>query len=153
MASARARDRVASHLESVDAAGLSIHHGAAVPSEAGHYAAAAVIEGLDPESDLARAEVFGPVLSFLRPFDTDANALAAAHATDFGLAAAVFTADGGRAQRFARDLRAGLVWVNTYGDTDEWTSVGGTGLSGYGRELGPHSATQYTTLRTVWVRR
>lgn len=84
-------------------------------------------------------------------FDTDAQALDLAHDTAYGLSASVWTSDTDRAERFTRALRAGMVWVNTWGDTQETVSVSGMGQSGYGRELGIHAVEGYTRPRAVWV--
>jgi acyl-CoA reductase-like NAD-dependent aldehyde dehydrogenase len=84
-------------------------------------------------------------------FGTDEEALALAHDTAYGLSASVWTSDAGRAERFARALRAGMVWVNTWGDTEETVSVSGLGQSGYGRELGIHAVEGYTRPRAVWI--
>ncbi|MBC2875368.1 MULTISPECIES: aldehyde dehydrogenase family protein [Streptomyces] len=74
-----------------------------------------------------------------------------AHDTPYGLSASVGTSDAGRAERFAQALRAGMVWVNTWGDIEESVSVGGIGQSGYGRELGLHATDGYIRPRAVWV--
>ncbi|MEU9210240.1 aldehyde dehydrogenase family protein [Streptomyces sp. NPDC048415] len=97
-----------------------------------------------------REEIFGPVLS-VASFDTDPEALALAHDTAYGLSASVWTSDADRVERFSRALRAGMVWVNTWGDTEETVSVSGLGQSGYGRELGIHAVEGYTRPRAVWV--
>jgi acyl-CoA reductase-like NAD-dependent aldehyde dehydrogenase len=97
-----------------------------------------------------REEIFGPVLA-VASFDSDAGALALAHDTAYGLSASVWTSDAGRVERFSRALRAGMVWVNTWGDTEETVSVSGLGQSGYGRELGIHAVEGYTRPRSVWV--
>jgi len=98
---------------------------------------------------VATDEVFGPVLAVLT-FDTEADAVRLAHATPYQLAASLWTADFGRAHRVARRLRAGSVWVNTYGDIAEYVSVGGLGASGHGRELGRHAEQEFTATRSLW---
>jgi acyl-CoA reductase-like NAD-dependent aldehyde dehydrogenase len=118
--------------------------------DGGFFVHPAVLDGVPFESRAWRTEIFGPVLS-VASFDTDAEALALAHDTGYGLSASVWTADAGRVERFSRALRAGMVWVNTWGDTEEMVSVSGLGDSGYGRELGVHAVEGYTRPRAVWV--
>ncbi|MCG7527308.1 aldehyde dehydrogenase family protein [Streptomyces sp. OfavH-34-F] len=116
----------------------------------GFFADPVVLDGTPPGCRAWREELFAPVLS-VAAFDTDDEALALAHDTAYGLSASVWTSDAHRAERFARALRAGMVWVNTWGDTEESVSVSGMGQSGYGRELGLHAVEGYTRPRAVWV--
>ncbi|MFJ5265765.1 aldehyde dehydrogenase family protein [Streptomyces sp. NPDC088387] len=118
--------------------------------DGGFYVHPAVIDHAPRTGRAWREEIFGPVLA-VASFTHDSEALALAHDTAYGLSASVWTADAHRAEHFARTLRAGMVWVNTWGDTDPAISVGGHGQSGYGRELGLHAADGYTRPRAVWV--
>ncbi len=95
-----------------------------------------------------REEVFGPAVAVIRVEDEE-EAVAVANETEFGLAAAVWTRDGARAHRIARELRAGTVWVNMYGGLDPYSTFSGRRLSGYGYELGPESIGEYTAVKTV----
>ncbi|MEM7718548.1 MAG: aldehyde dehydrogenase [Pseudomonadota bacterium] len=100
---------------------------------------------------LARDEVFGPVLSVLEVASVD-EAVALANATEYGLTASVFTSNIRTAHRIARDLRAGTVTVNCYGEGDAATPFGGLKQSGFGgRDNGVHAHDQYTELKTIWV--
>ena len=96
-------------------------------------------------------ELFGPVLSVI-PFDDEAEAVALANDSRFGLASGVFTASLSRAHRLIKRLRAGIVWVNTYRAVSPMAPFGGFGQSGYGREGGAESILDYTRTKTVWVR-
>ena len=96
-------------------------------------------------------ELFGPVLSVI-PFEGEAEALALANDSRFGLASGVFTANLSRAHRLIKRLRAGIVWVNTYRAVSPMAPFGGFGQSGYGREGGAESILDYTRTKTVWIR-
>ncbi|MEW2353466.1 aldehyde dehydrogenase family protein [Spirillospora sp. NPDC029432] len=122
----------------------------AEPSGGGYFVAPVVLDGVRPDMPVAREEVFGPVLPVIDAPSAD-EAFRLAADTRFGLAASLWTRDLRQAHRAARTLRAGMVWVNTFGDTEEHVSVGGIGLSGYGRELGAHAQEQYTATRAVFM--
>jgi aldehyde dehydrogenase (NAD+) len=106
--------------------------------------------GLVPEaSDLAREEVFGPVLAAI-PFDDEADALRIANGTDFGLVAGVWTENGGRQMRMAKRIRAGQVFINTYGaGGGVELPFGGVKKSGHGREKGFEALHEFTVAKTV----
>jgi acyl-CoA reductase-like NAD-dependent aldehyde dehydrogenase len=97
-----------------------------------------------------QVELFGPVMSVLR-FDDEADAVALANDTPFGLGAGVFTSDIGRAHRVAKAIRSGIVWVNTYRVISPIAPFGGFGESGYGREAGVEAIRDYTRSKTVWI--
>ena len=116
----------------------------------GPYIAPTVME-VDKDDPKARAEIFGPVLSVIEVASYD-EAIAVANDTDYGLAASVFTAHGRRAIQAARDIRAGTVTINCYGEGDAATPFGGYKQSGFGgRDNGVHAHDQYTELKTIWV--
>jgi gamma-glutamyl-gamma-aminobutyraldehyde dehydrogenase len=116
----------------------------------GPYLEPTVVTGAGRENVLVREELFGPVLA-VQTFADEADAVAIAHDTDFGLAAAVWTADLGRAHRMSRRLRAGTVWINCYEEGDMSVPFGGVKLSGSGRDKSRHALDQYTDLKTTWI--
>ncbi|MFW5876864.1 MAG: aldehyde dehydrogenase family protein [Myxococcota bacterium] len=109
-----------------------------------------VFDDVTPDMRIAREEIFGPVLGVLS-FDDEADAVRLANATTYGLVASVFTKDITRAHRVARDLQAGVVWVNRYNGFDSAAPFGGFKQSGWGREMGQHALEHYTQTKCVWV--
>ncbi|MEM1163442.1 MAG: aldehyde dehydrogenase [Pseudomonadota bacterium] len=104
-----------------------------------------------PGDKIATEEIFGPVLSVIE-VGSDEDAVAMANQTEYGLAASVFSANGRRAMRAARAIKAGTVTVNCYGEGDATTPFGGYKQSGFGgRDNGLHAHDQYTELKTIWV--
>jgi acyl-CoA reductase-like NAD-dependent aldehyde dehydrogenase len=116
----------------------------------GNWVAPTVFADLPTDSRVVRDEIFGPVLT-VESFDHPDDALRMAHATDFGLAAGVWTSDVGRALGTARELRVGTIWVNTYRILNDAVPFGGIGRSGYGRENGTEAPGLYTWPKSVWI--
>nr|WP_314872637.1 aldehyde dehydrogenase [uncultured Pseudomonas sp.] len=108
-----------------------------------------VFTGVRPDSKLAREEIFGPVLA-VTAFDDEAQAIALANDSVYGLAASVWSDDLNRAHRVARALKAGTVSVNTMDALDVSVPFGGGKQSGFGRDLSLHSFDKYTHLKTTW---
>ena len=116
----------------------------------GYYMAPTIFGEVMPGMQLAREEVFGPVLAVMGFSDED-EAIRLANATDYGLAAAVWTANLSRAHRMIRAVRAGVVHVNTYGGTDITVPLGGFKQSGFGRDKSLHALDKYCDLKTAWI--
>ncbi len=116
----------------------------------GFFIAPTVIEGLDASCRTNREEIFGPVVTLL-PFDTDAEAVALANATEYGLAASVWTQDLTRAHRVAGAIDCGIVWVNCWMVRDLRTPFGGMKQSGVGREGGEEALHFFTESKNVCI--
>ena len=134
------------------AAGAKLLTGGKIPAEFtnGFYYEPTILDCAEPVIACVQEEIFGPVLSVLK-FKDDAQALALANDSEYGLASGVFTKDIGRAHRFVRNLRAGIVWVNTYRMISPMVPFGGYGQSGTGREAGAESILDYTRTKSVWI--
>ena len=117
----------------------------------GYYVAPTVFDKVHGGMRIAREEIFGPVLSVLS-FQHIDEAIREANATSYGLQAAVWTADLGKAHRTARALRAGTVHVNQYDEDDITVPFGGYKQSGNGRDKSLHAFEKYTELKTTWIR-
>ncbi|HCQ66341.1 MAG TPA: aldehyde dehydrogenase, partial [Rhodobacteraceae bacterium] len=116
----------------------------------GWYMEPTVVTGVKPEHRIAQEEVFGPVLA-VTPFKTDEEAVVLANSTDYGLAAGVWTQNLSRAHRMVRDVRAGVVHVNTYGGADLTVPLGGVKQSGNGHDKSLHAFDKYLDLKTAWI--
>ena len=143
---------VLGYIEDGKAAGarLLAGGGAARQDSGGLYIEPTLFDGVEPGMRIAREEIFGPVLSVLSFTDLD-EAIRQANATPYGLAAAVWTSDMGKAIRTSRALRAGTVHVNQYDNDDITVPFGGYKQSGNGRDKSLHAFDKYTELKTTWI--
>ena len=116
----------------------------------GAFFEATVFDGVSPEMEIAREEVFGPVLATLE-FGSVEEAIALGNRVRYGLAAAVWTRDIQKAIRVTRAIQAGTVWINTYNFYDPGLPFGGYKQSGFGRERGEEAMHEYTQVKSVWT--
>lgn len=146
-----------SHLASVEGhiaegvrGGARLLLGGDRPGGKGYYLRPTVFTGVHNRMRIAQEEIFGPVLAVI-PFKDLADLTAQANDTCYGLAAGIWTSDITRAHRLARLLRAGSIWINTYGPNSVAAPFGGFKQSGIGREMGEAALGLFTEVKTVWV--
>ncbi|HTO26467.1 MAG TPA: 5-carboxymethyl-2-hydroxymuconate semialdehyde dehydrogenase [Gaiellaceae bacterium] len=144
--------RVLEYLDSAVADGARLLAGGKRPDSLpeGNFLEATVFADVTPEMRVFREEIFGPVL-VATPFSTEEEAVRLANATDYGLAAYVWTDELTRAHRVAQAIDSGLVWINSQNVRDLRTPFGGTKASGIGREGGEYSFEFYCELETIHV--
>jgi acyl-CoA reductase-like NAD-dependent aldehyde dehydrogenase len=118
--------------------------------ENGNYVLPSVIADTSNDARVAQEEIFGPVVVAM-PFDDEDELVRKANDTIYGLGAAVWSNDAKRALRIAHRIKAGTVWVNTYGPVDPAAPFGGFKQSGHGREMGEYALELYTEVKCVWV--
>ncbi|WP_137132222.1 betaine-aldehyde dehydrogenase [Rhizobium sp. FY34] len=153
MVSYAQREKVLSYIEQGKAQGATLITGGGIPntvSGEGFYVQPTVFADVSDDMVIAREEIFGPVMCVL-DFDDEAEVIARANATEFGLAAGVFTADIARAHRVVDQLDAGTLWINTYNLCPVEMPFGGSKQSGFGRENSAAALEHYSELKTVYV--
>jgi phenylacetaldehyde dehydrogenase len=149
--SARQLDRVLSYVECGKSAGATLRLGGSRIGKVGHFVGPTVFSGVSNAMRIAQEEIFGPVVCII-PFKDEDDAVFQGNDTQYGLAAAVWTRDISRAHTVARRLKAGRIWINTYGEADPVMAFGGYKQSGLGREFGVESIDAYTQTKAVLVR-
>jgi acyl-CoA reductase-like NAD-dependent aldehyde dehydrogenase len=154
LTSAMHRDRVLSYVGVAREQGGEVIAGGKAPDRAGLergcYVEPTVVKARSYKDRVAQEEVFGPFVTVLT-FKDDAEALAIGNGTDYGLGSGLWTTNLQRAHRFAREMHAGMVWINSYKRVNPGSPFGGVGQSGYGREMGFDAMREYTQVKSVWV--
>lgn len=149
--SATQRDRVRAYIEAGQEEGARLSLGGAPWAGPGYFVEPTVFGDVNNRMRIAREEIFGPVLSVIA-FDDEDDAVLQGNDTTYGLSAAVWTRDIARAHKVVRALKAGRVWINTYGEADPAMPFGGYKQSGWGREFGQESIDAYTQVKAVMLR-
>jgi aldehyde dehydrogenase (NAD+) len=147
------RERVLSYVDVAKQSGSTVLTGGKVPDApelaAGCYVEPTVVTA-NADDRVCREEVFGPFVSVTR-FKDEAEVVRIANSTDYGLGSGLWTSNLQRAHRVADEIRAGMVWINSYKRVHPGSPFGGVGESGYGREMGFEAMHEYTDAKSVWV--
>jgi aldehyde dehydrogenase (NAD+)/betaine-aldehyde dehydrogenase len=153
LTSEKHRDRVLGYVATARDEGGEVLTGGEPPSDpslaAGYYVRPTVVRA-DPTSRVCREEVFGPFVT-VSTFRSDEDAIRIANDVEYGLGGGLWTRDLSRAHAVAGRMRTGMVWINSYKRVNPGSPFGGTGLSGYGREMGFEAMREYTEPKSVWV--
>jgi aldehyde dehydrogenase (NAD+) len=144
-------DKIMGFIESGQTQGAKLVCGGSRVGDRGYFIEPTVFADVQDDMMIAREEIFGPVMSII-PFKGIDEVVTRANRTEYGLAAAVWTRDIGKAHAVANSVRAGTVWVNCYNVLDTRAPFGGFKQSGIGRELGEYGLQQYTEVKTVTVK-
>jgi acyl-CoA reductase-like NAD-dependent aldehyde dehydrogenase len=143
--SARQRETVESYVD-----GAALAYRGTCPEGRGFWYPPTVLLAHDGTERHWREEIFGPVVS-VRPFRTEAEAVALANDSELGLSGSIWTRDVGRALRVARGVESGTLSVNSHSSVRYWTPFGGMKQSGLGRELGPDALSAFTDVKNVFI--
>lgn len=140
-------------VETAQAEGGTLYHGGnqILQDTGGYFMEPTIITDVAENHTVAQKEVFGPVLA-VTPFADEGDAIRLANSTDYGLAGGVWTSDLSRAHRMVREMRTGVVHVNTYGGPDVTVPMGGVKQSGNGHDKSLHAFEKYFDLKTAWFK-
>jgi aldehyde dehydrogenase (NAD+)/phenylacetaldehyde dehydrogenase len=146
--SAAQLEKIRTALDGAKKDGASLHSLGKISDQLGHFMNPTIVDDLPISHAMHQEEIFGPVLT-VSTFNSESEAIELANSTRYGLAAGIWTVKAGQAQRVAREIHSGTVWVNTYGAFHPTLPFGGTKSSGFGRELGESAVEGYTELKTI----
>jgi betaine-aldehyde dehydrogenase len=147
--------RIKSYVDIAKEEGATVLAGGAPPElegnfQKGFFFQPTIFSDVNNQMRVAQEEIFGPVVSVIT-FENEEDLIKQANETVYGLSAGIWTRDIVRAHRFAREVHAGVVWINTYNVFNAASPFGGYKQSGYGREMGKHAIDLYTQIKSVWV--
>src|SRR5215467_8264714 len=153
--SAEQLSKIKSYVDIAREEGATVLSGGAQPKldaafENGYFFQPTIFSEVDNSMRVAQEEIFGPVTSVIT-FKDDDELIQKANDTIYGLSAGIWTQNITRAHRFAKAIKAGVVWINTYNMMNAASPFGGYKQSGYGREMGKHALELYTQVKSVWV--
>lgn len=148
-------NRIKSYVDIARNDGATVVTGGTAPQlegefQQGYFFRPTIFAEVKNEMRVAQEEIFGPVVSVITFRDED-DLIKQANDTIYGLSAGIWTRDITRAHRFAREIKAGVVWINTFNMFNAASPFGGYKQSGYGREMGRHALDLYTQVKSVWV--
>lgn len=143
-------DKIMGYIDSGKRQGAKLLTGGSRVGKRGHFIEPTVFADVQDDMTIFQEEIFGPVMSITK-FDSISEVIRRANDTKYGLAAAVFTKDLGKAHKIANKVRAGTVWVNCYDVLDSAIPFGGFKQSGVGRELGEYGLQNYLEIKTVTI--
>jgi betaine-aldehyde dehydrogenase len=148
-------NRIKGYVDIAREEGATVVAGGAPPQlegslQRGYFFTPTIFDEVKNTMRVAQEEIFGPVVSVITFKDED-DLLRQANDTIYGLSAGIWTRDITRAHRFAREIKAGVVWINTFNMFNAASPFGGYKQSGYGREMGRHALDLYTQVKSVWV--
>jgi aldehyde dehydrogenase (NAD+) len=144
-------DKILGYVDMGQKQGAKLVTGGKRQGNKGFFVEPTIFDNVKDEMAIAKDEIFGPVVAVL-PFKNVQEVIERANATHYGLAAAIWTKDIDKALTFAREAKAGTVWVNCYHMVDTTTPFGGFKMSGNGRENGEAALEHYTELKTVTIK-
>jgi acyl-CoA reductase-like NAD-dependent aldehyde dehydrogenase len=147
--------RIKGYCEVATGEGATIFSGGCSPEleekfQKGYFFRPTIFSDVKNEMRVAQEEIFGPVTSVIT-FEDEEDLIRQANATIYGLSAGIWTKDITRAHRFARAIKAGTIWINTFNMMNAASPFGGYKQSGYGREMGRHALDLYTQVKSVWI--
>ncbi|WFF41354.1 aldehyde dehydrogenase family protein [Salinicola endophyticus] len=149
LVSKRQQVSVQGYIDRAREQGAQVHVGNEVPAE-GFYISPTVVSGANHDMEIAREEVFGPVLTVI-PFDDEEEALRMVNDSDYGLGASLWTESLSKTMAMTPRIEAGTVWVNTHVTLDPAMPFGGLKMSGIGKEFGPEAVNAYTELKSICI--
>jgi len=144
-------EKVKNYIKQAKVLGGTILTGGTTDQETGYFITPTLIEGLDQNCPLNQEEIFGPVAT-IQPFETEEEVIQWANSTQYGLAGSIWTENITRAQKMAREIQAGLLWINTWMLRDLRTPFGGVKNSGYGREGGDEALRFFTEIKNICIK-